>query len=77
MKPKHELSSLSLYLALVDLERYEEAIEELYNFAYNNPINMYKDTILELFDDMKIGNAINYKEKIIFLAEKHNIEYKL
>ncbi len=73
MQPKHELSSLSLYLALIDLKKYKEAIQELYSFADKNPINMYKDTIVELLEDMKEGNAINYKNEIIFLCKKHNI----
>ncbi len=38
------------------------------------PINLYKDTIIELLEDLEVGNATYYEDKIHFLAEKHNVK---
>ncbi|CAN5270171.1 hypothetical protein BH23BAC1_BH23BAC1_37560 [soil metagenome] len=74
LSPKSELASLGLYLSIVKLGKYKEAINELERYLILYPANRYKTTLIELLTDLEGGYAQNFKETILFLAKKNNIK---
>lgn len=71
--PGYEATSLGIHLSLADLDRGEEAIEELNNFASKYEINLYKDTLVELMEAMQRDVGTDYKAIVYGLAEKHGV----
>lgn len=71
LNPKSELASLGMYLCYVELDRDEEAIQELIKYLTYYPANLYKDTLVELLgrpqewihDKLRTGNFSACTEK--------------
>jgi tetratricopeptide (TPR) repeat protein len=68
-----ELSSLGIYLSLVELGEYDSAIKEMSKYLETYPANLYKDTLVELLGDLENGYATAYRDTIITLARKNGI----
>ena len=71
--PEYEATSLGIHLSLADLNRGEDAIEELKNFASKYEINLYKDTLVELMGDIQKDVGTDFKTIVYSLAEKHGV----
>ena len=73
LNPEHEASSLGIYLCLVELEDYANAITEMERFLSFNAANLYKTTISELLEDLENGYAKEFESRINELAKKSGI----
>lgn len=74
LNPEHESSSLGAYLSLVEMEEYSMAIDELEGFLLHYPAKLYKVTLEELLSDLKEGFALEFEERIKYLANKNEVE---
>ena len=68
-----ELASLGFYLACIELDKSEEAIDELNRFLTTHKADLYRDTIKELIEDIQRGYATKFKETVSKLAKKNDI----
>ncbi len=73
LESNNETASLGLYLSYVESEEYDLAINEMNRYLYSNDADLYRDTIVELIEEIKRGNAIEFKEKIYGFATKNGI----
>lgn len=73
LRPQSETASLGLYLAYVNLDEAEMAIQEMKRYLDHYPANLYKTTLEELLGDLKNGYATNFKDTILMLAKKHDV----
>lgn len=73
LNEKSELASLGLYLSLVKLGEYNEAIAELKRYLDKYPADRYKVTLTELLGDLEIGYVSDFKETIVELARKNGV----
>jgi tetratricopeptide (TPR) repeat protein len=69
-----ELASLGLYLAYVKLGEDDEAVAELKRYLSENRADLYRETLEELLVDIAQGKIPKYKDVILDLAVKNNIE---
>jgi len=69
-----EGASLGIYLACIGLVDNIGAIKELERYARRYPIEYYRDTLGELFLELKRGNLLEFKYLIFELAEMHDIQ---
>lgn len=76
LKPKSELASLGLYLSYVELDRDEEAIEELKRYLRQFPADLYKDTLEELLGDIEEGYLPKFKDDIKELAKRNGVVFR-
>ena len=74
LSPQSELASLGLYISYVELDKDEEAMEELFRYLNCNPAILYKDALEELLDGLKKGYMIIYEKEIKDLARKNGVE---
>lgn len=74
LNPKSELASLGLYIAYIELARYEDAIHELIRYLSSYPAELYKDTLEELVNDLHHGYMTAYREDILRLARQNGIQ---
>jgi len=75
LNSKSELTSLGLYLTLVKLNRYVEAIHELLRYLKSYPAVSYKVTLKELLEDLKKGYMTNYEDDIRNFATLNGIRF--
>ena len=52
-------------------------IEELERFLFKYPANHYKVTLQELLNDLEVGFATDFKDRIIELANKIGVKLPL
>ena len=71
--PDCELASLGLYISLVQLSQYDEAIEELKRFLGAHPTRLYRETLIELREGLVEGYAKEHEDLIQALVAKNNI----
>lgn len=62
-----------MYLSYVELNRDEDAIQELIKYLTHYPASLYKDTLTELLEDLKDGYMTNYQKEILMLALKNSV----
>jgi tetratricopeptide (TPR) repeat protein len=74
LNSKSELASLGLYVTLVELDKDEEAIQELIRYLKSNPADLYKDTLVELLDGLKKGYMTDYEHDIRNFAKLNGVE---
>lgn len=73
LNPKSELASLCLYLSYIELDRSNQAIDELKRYLDVYPAKLYKDTLEELLEDLGNGYATSFKDIIVQLAKKNGV----
>jgi tetratricopeptide (TPR) repeat protein len=69
-----ELASLGLYVTLVELDKDEEAIQELIRYLKSNPADLYKDTLVELLEGLEKGYMTDYERDIRNFARLNGVE---
>ena len=74
LNSKSELASLGLYLTLVELDKDEEAIQELIRYLKSNPADLYKDTLVELLEGLEKGCMTDYEHDIRNFAKVNGVE---
>jgi tetratricopeptide (TPR) repeat protein len=74
LNSRSELASLGLYVTLVELEKDEEAIQELIRYLKSNPADLYKDTLVELLEGLEKGYMTDYEHYIRNFAKVNGVE---
>jgi tetratricopeptide (TPR) repeat protein len=69
-----EVASLGLYVTLVELDKDEEAIQELVRYLKSNPADLYKDTLVELIEGLEKGYMTDYERDIRHFAKLNGVE---
>ena len=72
-QPGSEMASLGIYLCLVELEQYNEAIKEMERFLSAHRAELYRTTLLELIEDLRNGYARDHEAVILWLARKNDV----
>lgn len=70
LKPQSEKAVLSLYLTLVDMEKYDEAIGELLKYSEQHVIVNLRTTIAELWSDYERGLLPQYEAQVQLLVSR-------
>lgn len=70
-----ELASLCKYLSYVELNRHDDALNELFNFLERYPADMYITTLGELKEQIDEGDDFNSEinDKLNVLFKQYNI----
>jgi tetratricopeptide (TPR) repeat protein len=74
LNPNSEVASLGLYVTLVELDKDEEAIQELIRYLKSNPAVLYKDTLVELLEGLEKGYMTDYERDIRNFARLNGVE---
>lgn len=73
LQTQSELVYLSMYIACVKLDDYDDAITTMISFLDKSPAKLFRDTLNELLVDLDNGYATKYKKEILYYARKNNI----
>lgn len=74
--PRSEINSLGKYLCLHELDRDEEAINEMFQFLESNDADLYRTTLGEMLEGLEEGYMTNYESRIKELARKNSVSIR-
>jgi len=73
LNPRSELASLGLYVTLAQLDKDEEAIQELIRYLKSYPADSYKVSLEELLEGLEKGYMTDYEDEIRNLAKLNGV----